>query len=79
VSARGRILVERVLAGMTGVMGVVTIFWRTWIETLFGWDPDHANGSVEWLIIAGLFAACAAFSLLSRVEVRRLAEAQAQA
>jgi len=60
---------------VTGVMGVVTIFWRNWIEIIFNWDPDHGNGSLEWLIIVGLLVLCVAFYSISRLEVRRLAAA----
>jgi len=76
MGAQVRIWLERVLCGITGVMGIVTIFYRSWIEALFGWDPDHGNGSVEWLIILGLLAVSAVFYSLSRAEVRRIRQAR---
>ena len=27
---------------------LLTVLWMNWIELLFGLDPDHANGSIEW-------------------------------
>ena len=48
------IAVETVLAGLAGMLAALTIFWRDWIEILFGWDPDHHSGTAELLIIAGL-------------------------
>jgi hypothetical protein len=45
--------VEMTLGALSGLLGVVTLFWRDWIEVT-GWDPDHHNGTVEWLIAGGL-------------------------
>jgi hypothetical protein len=47
------------------------VFWRDWIEALTGFDPDHHNGSFEWLIVAGLFAASVLVARAARVEWRR--------
>jgi hypothetical protein len=60
--------VQAVLAVVSGVLGVVTIFWRDWIEAVSGWDPDHGNGAVEWAIVAGLLVLSAAVG--SRVIIR---------
>jgi hypothetical protein len=27
---------------------LLTVLWMNRIELLFGHDPDHANGSIEW-------------------------------
>ncbi len=78
MSARVRIFIERALAAVTAVLGVVTIFWRDWIEGLTGWDPDHHSGSAEIWIIIGLFVISVAFFILSRFEVRRRAPAAAR-
>jgi hypothetical protein len=71
MSARVRIAIERILGASTFVLGVVTIFWRDWIETVFRFDPDHHSGSAEVGIILGLFVISVAFFLVSRIEVRR--------
>jgi hypothetical protein len=70
-NARARLWGEGALALVTGVMAIVTVFWRDWIEALTGYDPDHHSGSAEWLIIAGLALVCVLASLALRVEWRR--------
>lgn len=57
---------ETALALVVGLLGVVTIFWRDWIEALTGWDPDQHNGSAEWLIVVGLLAVAAAAGAAAR-------------
>jgi hypothetical protein len=52
--SRMRIGLETAIALFAGGLGVLTAFWHDWIEALTGWDPDHHNGSVEWLIVAVL-------------------------
>jgi undecaprenyl pyrophosphate phosphatase UppP len=68
---RKRFYVETVIAGVAGVMGIVTVFWHDWIEALTGWDPDHHNGSAEWFIIVGLLLIAAVLGIAARVEWRR--------
>ena len=65
--------IEASLALVTGVMTVVTLVSREWIELLFGFDPDQGSGLVEWLIVAGLALATVLFSLLARSEWRQAA------
>lgn len=45
---------------ITGTLGLITAMapdwiaaatFQNWIEIVFGWDPDHGDGFVEWLII----------------------------
>ena len=61
-----RFWVEVALASITGVLALLTLIWRDWIEIVFGFDPDHHNGSFEWLIVAVLLAAAVVFSVLAR-------------
>jgi len=49
-----RFWIESIVASVTGVLAVVTIFWQDWIEALFGVDPDRGSGSAEWLVVAVL-------------------------
>lgn len=70
-----RIGVETVIALSAGGLGVLTMFWHGWIEALTGWDPDHHNGSVEWLIVAALLAVAAALGAAARRDWRLLATA----
>jgi hypothetical protein len=70
-TVRARFWVEVGLASLCGFLAVLTLFWRDWIEALTGFDPDHHNGSFEWMIVAGLFLVCVAVSFVARAEWRR--------
>lgn len=63
---------EIAIAAISAVLGIVTIFWHDWIEALTGWDPDHHNGSFEWLIVVALLVIGAALGLLARYHQRLL-------
>jgi hypothetical protein len=63
---------EAAAGALFGLLGVVTIFWRDWIEAIFGWDPDHHSGSLEWVIVAGLLLAAVLLGFLARRSYRSL-------
>jgi undecaprenyl pyrophosphate phosphatase UppP len=63
---------ETVIASISAVLGIMTIFWHDWIEALTGWDPDHHNGSLEWLIVFVLLAIAVTLGLLARHHRRLL-------
>jgi hypothetical protein len=65
---RKRFWIEAGLAVLSGLLLVVTLVTREWIELLTGWDPDGGNGAVEWLIVVVLLVATATFGLLARAE-----------
>jgi hypothetical protein len=69
-----RVGLETAIALLAGLLGVVTIFWHDWIEALTGWDPDHHNGSVEWLIVAALLVVAVAMGIAARRHWRLLAD-----
>jgi hypothetical protein len=71
VNVRWRLWLEAALAAGTGILGVLTLFWHDWIETVFGVDPDHGNGSLEWIIAFALLAIALAFSVALRRDLRR--------
>jgi hypothetical protein len=71
--ARYRLYLETGIAVLAGGLGLLTAFWHDWIEGLTGWDPDHHDGSVEWLIVAILLAVALASGLLAHRDRRRLA------
>jgi hypothetical protein len=59
------------ILGLTGLaLAVATIFRREWIELLVGVDPDHGNGSVEWLVVGVLLLASISFAVAARLEWR---------
>lgn len=63
---------EMAVALCAGVLGILTIFWHDWIEALTGWDPDHHDGGVEWIVVVGLLAVAAALGLVARLQWRLL-------
>ena len=71
VRVRARFWLEASLACLFGLVAVLTVFWRDWIEALTGFDPDHHNGSLESAIVGGLAAAAILVGLAARTEWRR--------
>jgi hypothetical protein len=57
---------EMAVALCAGILGVLTIFWHDWIEALTGQDPDHHNGSAEWIVVVGLLAVAVAMGFAAR-------------
>jgi hypothetical protein len=72
---RRRFWIEAVLAGVSAFLLLLTLVSRDWIEASFHVDPDAGNGSLEWLIVAGLLATTVTFALLARAEQTRPARA----
>jgi hypothetical protein len=54
-TARKRFVAEVCAGVVTAFATVLTLLVPEWIEVVFGVDPDHGDGSLEWLI-AGAFA-----------------------
>jgi hypothetical protein len=75
---RLRFWVEAVLAVVTGLLFVLTLVTREWIELLFGVDPDGGDGSLEWAIVAALGVVTLTLSVLARAEWRRAAVADSR-
>lgn len=63
---------EAALAVLMAFFGILTIFWRDWIEGLTGWDPDHHSGSVEIGIVCVFLVASVAWTVTAYVTYRRL-------
>lgn len=67
---RRRFYVEAVMAAVAGVLGLITIFWRNWIE-VSGWDPDQHDGSAEWFVVLGLLVMSLAIAAIAHREWTR--------
>lgn len=70
---RRRLRLEVGIALLAAALAVPTLISREWIEVLTGWDPDGGDGSLEWLLVAGLAAVAAVSALLALADRRRLA------
>ena len=66
-----RFWIEIGLASISGLLAVITPVFPEWIEFVSGWDPDQHDGSVERLIVVGLFLVTAAILALAAIEWRR--------
>jgi hypothetical protein len=71
MNLRTRFWIEAGLASLTTLLFLLTLVRRDWIEAVFGIDPDHYNGSLEWMSVAALFVVSVAFAALARAEWRR--------
>lgn len=47
---RSRFWLETGMGTITGILFVITLMWRDWIEIVFGVTPDSGNGWLELLI-----------------------------
>ncbi len=68
---------ETGIATITGILFVITLAWRNWIELVFSVDPDKSNGSLEWLIVGALLVVTLALLTLAGFEWRRAQTAAA--
>jgi len=67
---RRRFWIEVSLALLTGILALITLLSREWIEVVFHVDPDEGSGSLEWLIVALAAAAAIILAVMARVEWR---------
>ena len=70
-SVQIRMWLELILGSITGVLCLITLLSKEWIEIVFGLDPDGGNGMLEWLIVGGLLAATITLFVLARLEWRK--------
>lgn len=65
-----RARIEIALSTLLAIATIATAAWPSWIETVFGFDPDGGNGQAEWLIVAVLAAVTVAVAALARRDLR---------
>jgi hypothetical protein len=70
--ARKRLRIEVGLAILSVLLFVATPLWPEWIEIVFGVDPDHGNGSIEWLIMELTAMSAVVAIFLAGTDWRRL-------
>jgi uncharacterized membrane protein len=63
--------VEVGLAAITGLLALITPIFPDWIELVSGWDPDQHDGSVERMIVVGLFVVTILMVAAAAIEWRR--------
>jgi hypothetical protein len=68
---RRRFWILATLTTLTGVLALITPIFPDWIEFISGWDPDQHDGSVEAMIVIGLFVVTATLFGLALAEWRR--------
>jgi hypothetical protein len=68
VDARSRLrfVVEVAIAATAALLAMVTVVWPDWIELVFGADPDHGSGSLEWAVVAALVVVAGVLTLSAR-------------
>lgn len=67
---RWRLRVTAGCAVLSWVLFAVNLAVPNWIEVVFGVDPDHGNGSLEWAIVGVLFVVAVTLSGVTRREWR---------
>jgi hypothetical protein len=70
LDVRRRFWIESMLAALSAILSGVTAVWHDWVEVVFGVNPDHGSGALEWLIVALAAAAAVAFAAIARAEWR---------
>lgn len=66
-----RFWLKSITAGLSAGLAILTLFQKDWIEAVLGVDPDNHGGSLERLLVIGLFTLAVLFSLTARAEWRR--------
>ena len=70
---RRRFWVELSVATVSAIVLLATLLWREWIELVFGIDPDHGSGSLEWALVAVTAVVAVGCATLAPLEWRRTA------
>ena len=70
---RVRFWFEAAASLCTCCLALLTVVWPDWVELLFGVDPDHGSGRLEWVFVAALAVSAVAASVATRAEWLRSA------
>ena len=65
---RRRFWVELALAALSGLLLVLRLVRRDWVEAALGIDPDQGDGRFEWELLIGGLVATVTFSVVARLE-----------
>ena len=68
---KGRFWLEVAGLSVSSVLLIATLMWPSWIETVFGVDPDNGSGLLEWLIVVSSLIVSACTAALARREWRK--------
>jgi hypothetical protein len=68
---RARFWIEVSAAVFCGLLAILTLIVKDWIEVVFGVDPDAHSGTAEWLIVVLPGAGVIVSALLAGYEWRR--------
>jgi hypothetical protein len=66
---RKRFWIETSAATFGLVLAVITLVLPSWLEVVFGIDPDHGSGSAEWILVGVAAAVAVIASLAARREL----------
>ena len=72
MTRKTRFWIEVTLAGTSAIFFLLTILWKDWVEVIFGVDPDHGDGSVEWQITVAAAVLAVLCAVLARIEWQRM-------
>ncbi len=65
---RFRFWIATGMGAITGILFIITLLWRDWIEIVFHVDPDRGSGSLEWFIVGVLLVVTVVLFVLARYE-----------
>jgi tetrahydromethanopterin S-methyltransferase subunit E len=68
---RRRFWLETVVSIITGILFVITLILKDWVEIVFRVDPDNNNGTLEWLIVGAILVVTITLFILAGYEWRR--------
>lgn len=58
--------VETVLASLAALIALLTVVWGDWVEEIFGFSPDHYDGSFELQLTLASALVAVTFTVLAR-------------